>query len=63
MINKKLKALRAQHGMTRKDLADEVNVSKQTICAIKKGIQQTLELWIRIYKVFGVTLDDLFWEE
>ncbi|WP_311929592.1 MULTISPECIES: helix-turn-helix transcriptional regulator [Enterococcus] len=36
MINKKLKALRAQHGMTRKDLADEVNVSKQTICAIKK---------------------------
>lgn len=63
MKNNKLKSLRALHGMTQKDLADEVGVSRQTIYAIEKGeYNPTLDLCIKICKVFNVTLDELFWE-
>lgn len=63
MKNHKLKSLRALRGMTQKDLADEVGVSRQTIYAIEKGeYNPTLDLCIKICKVFNVTLDELFWE-
>ncbi len=64
MRNNKLKSLRALNHLTQQDLANAVGVSRQTIYAIEKGeYNPTLDLCIKICKFFGVTLNDLFWEE
>lgn len=61
--NLKLKAARAARDMTQQDLADAVNVTRQTIVAIEKGdYNPTVRLCVEICKVLGKTLDDLFWE-
>lgn len=62
--NLKLKAARALKGMTQNDLAEAVNVTRQTIVAVESGkYNPTISLCIDICKVLGVTLKDLFWEE
>lgn len=64
MGNRKLRTLRTLNHLTQQDLADLVGVSRQTIYAIEKGeYNPTLDLCIKICKVFNVTLDELFWEE
>ena len=64
MKNLKLKAARAALDLSQQDLADKVNVSRQTINSIEKGdYNPSLNLCIAICKVLGKTLDDLFWEE
>ena len=64
MRNNKLKSLRALNHLTQQDFANAVGVSRQTIYAIEKGeYNPTLDLCIKICKFFGVTLNDLFWEE
>ena len=61
--NLKLKAARAAMDMTQQDLADVVEVSRQTIVAIEKGdYNPTVRLCIQICKALGKTLDELFWE-
>lgn len=61
--NLKLKAARAARDMTQQDLADAVNVTRQTIVAIEKGdYNPTVRLCVEICKVLGKTLNDLFWE-
>ena len=50
--------------MSQADLADAVGVSRQTISAIEKGdYNPTINLCIKICKVLGKTLDELFWED
>lgn len=62
--NLKLKAARAEKGMTQAALAEAVGVSRQTINAIEKGeYNPTINLCRAICKALGKTLDDLFWEE
>ncbi len=62
--NLKLKAARAAMDMTQQDLADAVGVSRQTLNAIEKGdYNPTVNLCIKICKVLGKTLDELFWED
>ena len=62
MKNLKLKAARAAMDMSQQDLADKVGVSRQTISAIEKGdYNPTINLCIKICKVLGKTLDELFW--
>ena len=64
MKNLKLKAARAALDLSQLDLADKVNVSRQTINSIEKGdYNPSLNLCIAICKVLGKTLDELFWEE
>jgi len=64
MKNLKLKAARAALDLSQQDLADKVNVSRQTINSIEKGdYNPSLNLCLAICKVLGKTLDDLFWEE
>jgi len=64
MKNLKLKSARAALDLSQQDLADKVGVSRQTINAIEKGdYNPTIKLCIAICKVFGKTLDELFWEE
>ncbi len=64
MKNLKLKAARAALDLSQQDLADKVNVSRQTINSIEKGdYNPSLNLCIAICKVLGKTLDELFWED
>lgn len=49
--------------LSQQQLADLVNVSRQTINAIEKGdYNPSINLCIAICKVLGKTLDQLFWE-
>ena len=60
----KIKAARALKDMSQGELADKVDVSRQTIVAIEKGdYNPTINLCIRICKALDKTLDALFWED
>ncbi|WP_028274691.1 helix-turn-helix transcriptional regulator [Atopococcus tabaci] len=62
--NMRLKSERAKWGMSQQDLADAVDVTRQTISAIERGdYNPTINLCIRICRTLDVTLNDLFWEE
>lgn len=62
--NLKMKAARAAMDMSQQDLADRIEVSRQTINAIEKGdYNPTIKLCIAICKTLGKTLDELFWDE
>lgn len=62
--NLRLKVARAQYELSQQQLADAVNVTRQTINAIERGdYNPTVNLCIDICKVFDLTLNDLFWEE
>lgn len=62
--NLKMKAARAGMDMSQQELADRVEVSRQTINAIEKGdYNPTIKLCVAICKVLGKSLDELFWEE
>lgn len=64
MKNLKLKAARAALDMSQQDLADAVDVSRQTINAIEKGdYNPTIRLCRAICRALGKTLDELFWED
>ena len=61
--NLKMKAARAALDMSQQELADKIEVSRQTINAIEKGdYNPTIKLCIAICKTLGRTLDDLFWD-
>lgn len=62
--NMKLKLARIEKHLTQQDLADRVDVTRQTIGLIEKGnYNPTLNLCINIAKALDRTLDQLFWEE
>lgn len=59
----KMKLARVEKGFSQQDLADRVEVTRQTIGLIEKGkYNPTLNLCVRIAKVLDKTLDELFWE-
>ncbi|MER2293864.1 MAG: helix-turn-helix transcriptional regulator [Desemzia incerta] len=62
--NIRLKTARTQKDLSQEQLAEAVDVTRQTISAIERGdYNPTINLCIKICKVLGVTLNDLFWEE
>lgn len=62
--NLAMKAARVSKDMTQKELAEAVDVSRQTINMIEKGeYNPTIKLCRAICKVLDKTLDELFWEE
>lgn len=64
MENIKLKLARVEKGLSQQQLADLVNATRQTIGLIEKGkYNPTLNLCLKISRVLGKTLNDLFWEE
>ncbi|MBQ6386662.1 MAG: helix-turn-helix transcriptional regulator [Lachnospiraceae bacterium] len=64
MKNLKMKAARAGMDLSQDELAKRVGVSRQTISAIEKGdYNPSINLCIRICRVLGRTLDELFWTE
>lgn len=54
----------ARSGMTQQELADRVGVTRQTIIAVEAGAYTpSLALALRIAKVFGKTVEGVFWLE
>jgi putative transcriptional regulator len=61
-VTNSIRALRFAHGeMTQAQLAERVDVTRQTIIAIEQGrYSPSLEMAFRIARVFGVPLDHVF---
>jgi putative transcriptional regulator len=61
-VTNAIRALRFAHGeMTQAELADRVDVTRQTIIAIEQGrYSPSLEMAFRIARAFSVPLDDVF---
>lgn len=56
-----LKVRRARHELTQSDLAEAVDVSRQTISAIEAGrYNPSLELAFRLADYFGCSIEDIF---
>lgn len=56
-----IKVHRARLNMTQKELADAVDVRRETIVHLEQGrYMPSLELAWRIAKVFGVPIEELF---
>jgi putative transcriptional regulator len=60
----KLRLARIEKNLSQQELADLVNVTRQTIGLIEKGdYNPTLNLCIKIARALNKTLDQLFWED
>jgi putative transcriptional regulator len=63
-MNNKLKELRAARSMTQADLADALNVSRQTINAIEtERYDPSLPLAFAIARLFNCRIEDLFFDQ
>lgn len=62
--NNRIKAARQEKKLSQQKLADEVQVTRQTISLIEVGkYNPTINLCIAICRVLDKSLDDLFWPE
>ncbi|WP_095589066.1 helix-turn-helix transcriptional regulator [Actibacterium ureilyticum] len=60
-MNNRIKELRRQRGWSQADLAESLNVSRQTVNAIERGrYDPSLPLAFKIARHFGLTIEDLF---
>ena len=60
----KLKLARIEKNLTQQELADQVEVTRQTIGLIEKGdYNPTLNLCMKIARNLDRTLNQLFWED
>lgn len=56
-----LKALRAERGWSQADLAERLNVSRQTVNAIENGrYDPSLPLAFQIARTFGLAIEAIF---
>ena len=63
-MKNRLKVLRAERDLTQADLADKVNVSRQTINAIEKGkFDPSLSLAFKMSKLFELSIEAIFENE
>lgn len=63
-MKNRIKVLRAEHNLTQEQLADKVDVSRQTINAIEKGkFDPSLPLAFKISKLFNKSIEDIFENE
>ena len=63
-MKNRLKALRAEHDWTQADLAERLNVSRQTVNAIEKEkFDPSLPVAFRIAKLFEMTIEEIFLDE
>ncbi|MDI6639623.1 MAG: helix-turn-helix transcriptional regulator [Methanocellales archaeon] len=60
-MKNKLKVFRAMHDLTQEDLAEKVEVTRQTINAIEKGrYDPSLTLAFKLANLFKVKIEELF---
>jgi putative transcriptional regulator len=63
-MKNRLKVLRAERDLTQAQLADLLNVSRQTINAIEKGkFDPSLPLAFKAARLFGLIIEDIFEDE
>lgn len=63
-MKNKLKILRAERDWTQADLANALNVSRQTINAIEKGkFDPSLPLAFKAARLFNLTIEEIFEDE
>ena len=63
-MNNKLKELRGARQMTQGDLADRLNVSRQTVNALETGrYDPSLPLAFSIARLFGLRIEEIFQPE
>ena len=60
-MKNRLKVMRAERDWTQADLADRLDVSRQTVNAIEKGkYDPSLPLAFRIARVFAKSIEEIF---
>ena len=60
MLGKRINMLRQACGWNQVELAKRLNITKQTVCNWEnENIQPSVEMLVRIAKLFGVTTDYL----
>ncbi|HLR53881.1 MAG TPA: helix-turn-helix transcriptional regulator [Pseudogracilibacillus sp.] len=60
-MENRIRSLRQTKQMTQQDLANEVQVSRQSIVAIEKGkYNPSLELAFKISRVFQASIEEVF---
>lgn len=63
-MKNKLKVLRAERNWTQADLADALDVSRQTVNAIEKGkFDPSLPLAFKASRLFSLPIEDIFDDE
>ncbi len=56
-----LEAIRKQHGITQEELADTLEVSRQTISSLENGrYNPSIILAFKIAKYFNMSIEDIF---
>lgn len=63
-MKNRIKVLRAEHDLTQADLADKLDVSRQTINALETGkYDPSLPLAFKLARLFSVKIEDIFIDE
>ncbi len=63
-MRNRLKVLRAERDWTQAQLAEKLDVSRQTINAIEKGkFDPSLPLAFRAARLFGLSIEDIFQDQ
>ena len=63
-MKNRLKDLRAERGWSQQRLADELDVSRQTVNALEKGrYDPSLPLAFKIGRLFDLRIEDIFDDE
>jgi len=60
-MTNKLKALRAENGWSQQELAERLEVSRQSVIAIESGrYDPSLPLAFKLAKIFGKKIEEIF---
>jgi len=60
-MKNELKVFRAKHDLTQQDLAEKVDVTRQTIISIEKGrYEPSLSLAFKLANYFEVKIEEIF---
>lgn len=63
-MKNRLKVLRAERDLTQADLAEKLEVSRQTVNAIETGkYDPSLPLAFKISRLFGLSIEEIFEDE
>lgn len=60
-MNNRLRVLRAERGWSQQDLAERLQVSRQSVNAVETGrYDPSLPLAFKIAELFGLAIEDVF---